>query len=92
MWIIYKSRLFRLLKYLRLIPEKYIALTLFEWILTDRSHLLIKIKLHEQRHVWQYRWHLYVFFLPMYGLLALFYSYEKHPYEIDAVRYSERNL
>lgn len=91
MWVIYESRLFRLMKRFHVIPKRFAAVTLFEWILTDRVRLSRRTILHEQRHVWQYRWHLYVLFLPAYGLLALIYRYKNHPYERDARRYAEQH-
>ena len=92
MKVIYKSKLFKLMKQLKLVPKEIAALTLFEWILTDRIFLTAEIIFHEQRHIWQYRWHLYVFFLPVYWLLLIVYSYKNHPYERDARRYAERMI
>ena len=89
MKVIYKSKLFKLMKQLKLVPKRFAAITLFEWILTDRLSLTAEIIFHEQRHVWQYRWHLYVFFLPIYWLLLIIYGYKNHPYERDARQYAK---
>ncbi len=40
---------------------------------------------HERHHIEQYkRWG--PFFIPVYGLLAIFYGYRRHPFEIAAMR------
>jgi hypothetical protein len=40
---------------------------------------------HEQHHIEQYkRWG--PLFIPVYGVLAIFYGYRRHPFEIAAMR------
>lgn len=87
MTIVFNSRIVRILRKLHLFPRRFVAFTLFEWILTDQYFLLDSTVRHEKRHVTQYRYHLYVFYLPAYFLLWLIFGYENHPYEEDARRY-----
>lgn len=98
MRIVYNSKLVVLAKKLHILPEFIHTTTLVEWIFTERAELSQEFIYHEQRHIWQWRWHLYVFFLPMYGLLALVTklrgkdAYWDHPYERDARVYAERRV
>ena len=95
MWVIYDSALFRMF-----MPKQFVAITLAEWIITGEKagELSPEIIYHDQRHVWQWRWHLYVLFPPMYFLIMLFvflatgHGYRDHPYERDARSYAEQKL
>lgn len=100
MRIVYDSKILKAMKAIRLIKKRFVAITLFEWILTDRQPggLTWRTILHERRHVWQWRWHLYLLFPIAYGLLAIWAwwktgnPHQDHPYERDARRYVDRRL
>lgn len=49
------------------------------------------LRIHEGRHVWQYRI-LGPFFLPAYFLLMPFYGYWHHPFERDARAHEKKVL
>ena len=49
------------------------------------------LRVHEGRHIWQYRV-LGPFFLPVYFLLLLRYGYWEHPLERDARAWEQRML
>ena len=88
MWIVYNSKIFKAMKATHLVKKRFVAITLAEWILTDRQPggLSSRLILHERRHVWQWRRHLYVLFPIAYGLLAVYAwwktgePHRDHPY------------
>lgn len=100
MRVIYNSRLFKLMKKARLVGPRYTAITLAEWVLTDRTTMDDLTFHHERRHIHQWRWCGYLLFPPIYFALMGYAAlvawirgggwYRYHPLEIDAWNYAER--